>query len=70
MNRSSLELSEFKLTVLSLPLKFCEGPVDDAEVDVLDVRNFNDHKRYADLAFLDHEGALLIEVGTIEIRNY
>ena len=70
MNRSSLELSEFKLTVLSLSLKFGEGPVDNAEVNVFDVWNFKDHKRYADLTFLDHEWALLVKVGAKEIRNY
>ena len=70
MNRSLLEISEFKLTIIGLSLQSCEGPVDNAEVNVLNVRNFEDRQRYADFTFLDHEWTLLVEVGTIEVRNY
>ena len=69
-NRSRLEANKFKLTVLRLAFQSGEAPVDDAEVDMLDVWHFEDRQRYAYLAFLDHEWTLFIEVGTKEIRIY
>ena len=74
MSASSLRLemlgleSTCQLTVPCLQLESGIGPVNYAEVDLLMVLDLEYLHGESDLAFLDHEWALSVEIGATEIR--